>query len=116
MEPELLVCTPSYADWLNEVGDPNSTSDYNSIDELMEGVGSSSSTNQLDLPEMMSPVVEIPNGQTDTVVQVEVEVHPPPPSNNNRGRGKGSRGGRGRGRGGRGGNSRRSVRTPIRRM
>ena len=113
MEPELLVCTPSYADWLNEVGDPNSTSDYNSIDELMEGVGSSSSsTNQLDLPEMMSPVVEIPNGQTDTVVQVEVEVHPPPPSNNNRGRGKGSRGGRGRGRGGRGGNSRRSVRTP----
>ena len=92
MEPELLVCTPSYADWLNEVGNPNSSPDYNTIDELMEGVGSS--TNQMDLPETMSPVVLISNGQTDNVVQTEVEVHPPP-SSNNRGRGKGSRGGGG---------------------
>ena len=110
MEPDLLVCTPSYVEWLNEVGNENSTSDFNSIAELMDGVGSSA--DEMVLPEMMMSVVENTNGSSDTV-QVEVEVHPtPPPSNNNRGRGKGSRGGRGKARGGRGGNCRRSARTP----
>ena len=109
MEPDLLVCTPSYVGWLNEVGNENSTSDFNSIAELMDGVGSS--VDETVLPEMMLSV-ENTTGSSDTI-QVEVEVHPiPPPTNSNRGRGKGSRGGRGKARGGRGGNCRRSTRTP----
>ena len=73
METELLVCTSSYAEWLNEVGNENSTSDYNTIDALMEGVNSS--VNEMVLPEMMLPVVENSIGP-DNTVQVEVEVHP----------------------------------------
>ena len=94
MEPELLVCSSSYAEWINQVENDNSASDYNSIDDLMEGVGSS--VNHLDLPVIIPPdVVLNSNLQTDSLqaqVEVEVEVHPPP-STSNRGRGKGSRGG-----------------------
>ena len=75
MEPDLLVCTPSYVEWLNEVGNENSTSDFNSIAELMDGVGSS--VDETVLPEMMLSV-ENTTGSSDTV-QVEVEVHPIPP-------------------------------------
>ena len=108
MESDLLVCTPSYVEWITEVGNENSTSNFNSIDDLLDGVGSS--VGETVLPEMLP--VENSTGSSDTI-QVEVEVHPtPPPSNSNRGRGKGSRGGRGKARGGRGGNCRRSTRTP----
>ena len=116
MESELLVCSSSYAEWIEQVENDKSTSEFNSIDELMEGVGSS--VNHLDLPVIFQSDV-VPNSilQTDSSqIQVEVEVHspPPPPSSSNRGRGKGSRGGRGKGRGGggRGTNCRRSSRPP----
>ena len=95
MESELLVCSSSYAEWIEQVENDKSTSEFNSIDELMEGVGSS--VNHLDLPVIFQSDV-VPNSilQTDSSqIQVEVEVHspPPPPSSSNRGRGKGSRGG-----------------------
>ena len=70
MESDLLVCTPSYVEWITEVGNENSTSNFNSIDDLLDGVG------ETVLPEMLS--VENSTGSSDTV-QVEVEVHPTPP-------------------------------------